>query len=437
MLEQDKSVVRSAADSDVPMVEGSLPEWRSICFWDFGWLAFRGKSGPFANLARAVEDTVRQGYNLIRLDAIPLAAFREDGAPRTRVEFAPWPDNRADGIRWYDYAEPAVVNPMDDLCEVLRIARDNDCQVILSSWEYQQTLSLLSDSALADAALAVPHQGRFMHLAKAWAHVVDHIAKQGLLDVVAYVELHNELNASMFSDLPFPYRPAQMKQHVEEALAYLQERFPNVAFTACYTEIGPHQLADLPDNIQIMHQHIYDWTLVEELEGIAGIRDNSYPNDFSRAMLRPGTVSYQDYLWKPEDAWRSRANDAARMDWFHLHHAGDPAKFDAWVEAAWPRFERAILERIKNRLQAYSLEARRRQIPAYIGEGWIGWWPARSRFELSEQAKGVIVQAVRWARELGFSGAILSSNFAPHHREWQQAEWQADVNAQLKAGLLA
>ena len=394
-----------------------------------------GPGDAFHDIEATFAQTVARGYDTVRVDAMPLLMFDTDGRPRDQLRFAPWPGGRGEHIRWYDQRSAASIRPVEALRRLFGEARRAGCRVIASSWEFQQTLSFLAEPALAEEILAIPTGERFEALGRGMDALVSFLRREELLDALDYVELHNEVNASMFTAGTEDVIGLHDMRHVlERVLAGLQDRHPDVQFTVCYTEIRPDQLDALPENLQVMHQHIYDWSLVELLEHEAGTADGRYPTPIARSLWRADAPTLEDYSWPPEQAWRARANVAANVEFFHLHHSVDPERFDAWLLSRWQEHRASILRSIQMRLETYALEAARRGIPAVIGEGWIGWWPAESRFEVSAAAREVIRRATAWARDLGYEGAVLSSNYAPQHPEWADAEWQRAVNEELRAG---
>lgn len=406
------------------------PHWLAITLWDFSWVTYSGPGEPFADLDRAFAEAVARGYNTVRICAMPLLMFDPQGQPRPSLTMVPWPGPLGKGTRWYTQRHATTVHPADWLTRFFTSARQHGCQVIVSSWEYQQTLSFLADRQLAEEVLSVPPTERFDRLATGFDHLLRFLRQQDLLETVAYVELHNEVNASFLREIGGDDPLVTMRPYLERALRFLQERHPDVLFTAGYTNLPPYRADILPENLQVMHQHIYEYGHLRELYRQAGLYDGRYPTDVARSLWQPGAPEFADYQFPPEEGWRERATGVRRA-LVHLHDVCDGEKFDAWLYAHWQEYRQAILNGIRLKLEAYAYVAKRRGIPAVIGEGWLGYTPLRSRFETEAAGKEIIRQAVQWAKELGYWGVVLCSNYAPHHPEWVDADWQRRLNDAL------
>ncbi|MES4785603.1 MAG: hypothetical protein C4294_07035 [Nitrospiraceae bacterium] len=197
--------------------------------------------------------------------------FDPQGQPRPSLTMVPWPGPLGKGTRWYTQRHATTVHPADWLTRFFTSARQHGCQVIVSSWEYQQTLSFLADRQLAEEVLSVPPTERFDRLATGFDHLLRFLRQQDLLETVAYVELHNEVNASFLREIGGDDPLVTMRPYLERALRFLQERHPDVLFTAGYTNLPPYRADILPENLQVMHQHIYEYGHLRELYRQAGL----------------------------------------------------------------------------------------------------------------------------------------------------------------------
>ena len=409
-------------------------DWLAISLWDFSWVTQSGAGGPFEDLDRAFEELVARGFNTVRVCAMPLLLFDAGGRPRESLEMVPWPDPLGRRTRWQNQAVPASIEPAQHLRALFGGALRARCRVIVSSWEYFQTASFLAQREDAARLFDVPAPERFMHLARGMDRLLAFLGEEDLLGAVAYVELHNEVNLSRLADVAAEDPFVETKPYLEEALGYLQDRHPDLVFTVAYTEFPLDRLDALPDNLQVLNQHLYDWTLVDRYEELTGIAEGVYPNRFARSLWRSDAAPFETYRWPADEAWRQNATVAAELDFLHLHDACDADRFDAWLSSAWGEYRRAILRATSLKLDAFAQEARRRGVPCVVGEGWLGWWPSNSRFELGAPAREAMVAATTHAEELGYWGTVLSSNFAPHHPEWHElVDWQRERNDALVA----
>lgn len=79
--------------------------------------------------------------------------------------------------------------------------------------------------------------------------------------------------------------------------------------------------------------------------------------------------------------------------------------------------------------------ARRRGIPAVLGEGVVGYTPLLTRFEEDAVGKDIAEFVVDRCLAAGFQGVVLNSNAAPHHPMWHtDQDWMRRVNARVTTG---
>ena len=399
------------------------PSWLTITLWDFSWVTRAGRGEPFADLDRAFRETVARGYNAVRVDAMPLLLFDDAGRPRDRLTMVPWPGRLGKGLRWYDQRQPATIRPAEHVRALFAGAKRHGVRVIASSWEYQQTPTFLAERGLADELAEIPPARRFERLGRGMDHLLRFLSGHDLLDAVAYVELHNEVNASRLADADAADPLAAMRQPQEEALAALRGAHPGTRFTTCYTNLPPERPDVVPADVDVLHVHVYEFGPLRDLYRAVGVYDGAYPTEFARSLWRADAPPYEEHVFGLGDRWREAAT-FVRRPMIHLHDACDPRAFDGWLRDRWPGQHEAVVERIERKLRAYADEARRRGVPAVVGEGWIGYTPLRSRFEAGPEGKEVVRRALRRARELGYWGAVLCSNHAPHHPEWEEQTWR-------------
>ena len=155
-----------------------------------------------------------RGFNSVRVEAGLNWCFRADGTPRGEMEF---------GSLFPVY-------------------------VILTSWEYQDSNSLVADPKIRAEVMAVPEPQRFMALARHHDRLLRILEDKGLHKNIAYVEVLNEPDASKFP------QGAEGKKLHQEAIAFLRDRHPDVLVSGDYCS---HDPSIVPDNIQVYDQHVY------------------------------------------------------------------------------------------------------------------------------------------------------------------------------------
>jgi hypothetical protein len=299
--------------------------------------------------------------------------------------------------------------------------------VILSSWEYQQSPAFLETRDWYDALVDVAPEERHRTMALAMSDLVQYLKDCDLADRIAYAELHNEVDLSRLRDVGSDPYWAQ-RAHVSEAVDLMRKRHSDVLSTSCYG-ITPYLDMDaVPDNGQIAHFHVYVYGVLSALEEWAGVRVQppEFPRSALRSLLREDAPDFVAYA-KEADQWRLDATGVS-ASMFYSYDWVDPVKWDRWLYENYGSFRVAMRQAIDDRLDVIGRWADRHDIPAVIGEGWIGYTPLLAEFEDGPVGQGIAEYAVGKCIEHGFWGTVLGSNSAPHHPGWRNVEWQRRWN---------
>ena len=107
--------------------------------------------------------------------------------------------------------------------------------------------------------------------------------------------------------------------------------------------------------------------------------------------------------------------------------------WDAWLDAHFDEYREVMLREIESRVIAIAEWARWRDIPAVVGEGWVGYTPRDGWFEEGKTGLALAEHGVRTALEHGVWGVVPGSNAAPHHPMWREADWMRRVNRTITA----
>lgn len=431
-------------------IPAHLPRRLAIAFWDISWYTTSYPGGVYESLERVFQETVERGYNTIRLCAMPNLLFTPDGARPGPLRFAPLGGGIGRGTRWYWCLGDAVVDGHARLLELFRLARAYDVHVIVSSWEYQQSLSALESRAIFDELFGLPPAQRCNRMAATLSQLVGFLEAHGLADRIAYVELHNEVDQSRLIEGYAPGTPTivALKPLVEAAVAWLRSAHPGILFSASYAEPSLDRMDSLADGLDVAHFHVYELGVIRDLEQAVGMdevfqaqplagRDvawsRPFPNEASRAIMRHDAPPFASWRLPAGNEWKLDANFLDLRS-FYIHDWADRARFDAWVREREPAKRRAMRAGVRKRLEAMSAWATNQNIPAVIGEGWDGYPPQGSRLELEPAGRAHNDAAIELALELGFWGVMLSSMFNPTAPEWADVAWQRSWNERLLAG---
>ncbi len=406
------------------------PPRLSISLWDFSWYTQTMPGEPFHDLAAAFAEAVERGYNTVRICAAPLLLFGEHEIDTRHLRFSQVGDGVGQGTRWYDVAGGAVIDLRAHLLTLFEAAASAGVQVIVSSWEYQQSPAFLDNPSWHDMLTAIPPDRRHLALASSLGRMVDFLTEHGLADQIAYLEIHNEVDLSRLTEVA----PADedtfwaQRPYLEAALNQLQAQHPDVLSTVCYG-IPPYlDMAAVPDNAQVAHAHFYIYGVLGALEEWAQVRAAPpvFPTPELQSLLRPDAPSFEHWRATVEP-WRLEATGIS-LSMFYAYDWVDPVAWDRWLCQHYANHETAMRNGLADRLRAVSAWARRHDVPAVIGEGWIGYTPLHADFEDGPIGQDVAAHAVRCCSKLGYWGTVVGSNSAPHHPGWSNVAFQRSVN---------
>ncbi|WP_221583543.1 cellulase-like family protein [Microbacterium sp. G2-8] len=407
-----------------------LPSRLAITLWDFSWYTQAGPGQPYADLDAAVADAASLGYNAIRICAAPLLLggalgldeLAED-LPIEGLGSAPNGGHYGERTRWYDAPGGFRVDLRDRLDRLFRAARRHDMVIVLASWEYQQSPAFCADPRWFEAIDAVPLADRYDVLADAWTDLLRWLTAHGHRDRIALVELHNEVDFSILPDIAGAAGRAAVRR--------LRDAHPDLFVTASYGKPPHLAMHQVPAELGAAQFHVYSYGVLDELQKRIDIRSEGtegFPNSALRSLLRADAPTFAEY-GRPA-AWKLRATVVTDQmvygyDWV------DPHAWDTWLDAHYPEFAAVMHREIESRVIAIAEWARWREVPAVIGEGWVGYTPLLGTFEEGDTGRALAEHGIRTALERGVWGVVLSSNAAPHHPLWQQRDWQTQMNAEI------
>lgn len=412
-------------------VPAHLPDRLAITLWDFSWYTRAGEGDVYADLDAACADAASLGYNAIRICAAPLLLFGDLGLDDLSRDLA------IEGLgaaasggyygqrtRWYDTPGGYTIDVRAHLAALLAAARRHGLVLILSSWEYQQSCAFAASPRWFEAVDAVPFEDRYRVLADAWDRMLAWIDAQGARDLVALVEIHNEVDYSIL--------PA-VTDGGETALEGLQQRHPDLIVAASIGKPPHLAMHQLPATLSAAQCHVYSYGVLDALQKRIDIRSEGsgdFPNAELRALLRPDAPTPAEY-GRPAE-WKLRATVVTDQmvygyDWV------DAAAWDAWLDAEYPRYAEVMHREIESRVIAIAEWARWQGVPALVGEGWVGYTPLHGGFEESATGRELAEHGIRTALDRGVWGVVLCSNAAPHHPMWQLRDWQRAMTALVRS----
>ena len=324
--------------------------------------------------------------------------------------------------RWYDAPGGYEIDVRARLLELFDAAERHGLVVLLASWEYQQSPAFAASSAWFDAIDAVRLADRYRLLADAWDRLLGELTDAGHRDRIAMVELHNEVD---FSILP------ALEDGGAAEVARLRAAHPDLLVTASYGKPPHLAMHRVPAGLGAAQFHVYSYGVLDELQRLVDIRSEGsavFPNEAFERMLRSDAPSVAAYGRAAE--WKYRAT-VVTDQMFYGYDQLDPALWDAWLEKHYPRFDEVMRREIESRTIAIAAWARWQDVPAVVGEGWVGYTPLHGTFEEGPIGRSLAEHGIDTALEHGVWGLVLCSNAAPHHPMWQLRDWQREVNERI------
>jgi Sugar-binding cellulase-like len=406
----------------------------TITLWDFSWYTQTAPGAPFHDLDAAFREAVERGYNTVRICAMPYLLFRS-GLDTSALRFEGLGGEYGQRMRWYNVASPAVVDGRAWLLALFRSAQRHNCQVIVSSWEYQQSPSFLADESWYRALYAIPPAERSVALADALADLVDLLKAEGLTDTVAFVELHNEIQ---FSGIARGLNAGivGLQDTLERGIDRFKARQPGVPVTVNYAHVPVGQMRGLPRNADVAVFHPYVYGVLNQLVDEFALRDPTRPYPQERAyreLLREGAPPLEQWHPTGADAWKLEATLIPQRE-VYTHDWCDPDKWDRWLYDRYGEHRRAMREVLDLWIAAAADWAAEHDVPLVFGEGWVGYTPLHANFEEGPVGAEICEHAVRRSAEVGAWGTIVCSNAAPQHPMWQDVALQRRLNDEFRKG---
>ena len=424
--------------SDAGPLPPHLPPKLSICCWLWNWIAMATPGEPYDHLERCLEEMKERGFNCLRAEAGYNWAFRMDGTPRGPIAFCPWIEGHGGNLSSVNAKGGGRHDVLERVLLLLELAKKHDIRVILTSWEYQDSLWFVADPAIRKEVFAVPLADRFMHMARQLDRLLHRLEERELDQNIAFVEIHNEPDASEFPGGDSIFQsvscPAETVRRLhEEAIHFLRERHPEVLVSA---DLTAHDYALTPDNAQVFDQHVYagyEW-YTQVLYGQTVTHPEFDPHqprktEPLRSLLREDYVPWDVYMRPAQNIkapWRAR-------HW--LYDNLDNAAWDAWVAARYTEWEDRIGERARQCFADDAAEARRRGLPRVFDEGGLFYPPRLSRFELSPAGLGVLELMADLAIRYDYWGFMPGTYCGPEHLIWNEnPQWLRRTNERFRRG---
>ncbi|MWV57785.1 cellulase-like family protein [Rathayibacter sp. VKM Ac-2754] len=411
-----------------------VPAKMTITLWDFSWYVRSGPGEPFEDLDAAFAGAVERGYNTIRICAMPFLLFGTD-IDTGALKLGPLGGEYAQRVRWYDVKQPTVIDARQHLLALFEAAKRHDVFVIVSSWEYQQSSAFAEDRAWFDALMAVPPEERAERLAEAHAGLIAFLKQNDLDDRVAFVELHNEVQAGHLTE-------GLEYENLDEATLALRPRLtrginrfhglaPGVPCSVNYAHVPVGGMRGIPWNSDVLVVHPYIYGVLDDFIRDFALRrpiEEFEQQKAAETFLLEGAPPIAEWMLPPESQWKLTATIVGKGE-IYAHDWGDAEQIDRFLYEHYGRHQLEMEATLKTWIAVAADHAAMRGIPLVFGEGWVGYTPIEGRFEEGPIGAEYCRLAMRESRRVGARGSIVCSNAAPQHPMWDDVALQLECNA--------
>ena len=347
--------------------------------------------------------------------------FDQQGRPRQALEIAAWAPQVNWNFRGLNSRGGIRYNVLERALKMFELARKHKVFIIATSWEYQDSTTFLADAKLREDVYSTPKEQRFERLANMYDRLIQELKKRGLEKQIAFVEIHNELNAS---DFPSGY--LAQKPLVEKALHRLQQAHPDILFTADYANVGPWVDGNfpgydaMPDNLQVADHHIYAGGVEDALNEQLGVSQwNQAPPDLkTNPLLRWLIGEKPSVSW---EEWGKRAERVRKLWWpvqWLFANLKEQDRYDYWMFEHFGQYAAMMKSRVQTGMREWGTFACSRGLPAVIDERYFSWPPLNSRFEDSAAGRQLLEVVVDTAIEQKYWGMMITTYCAPDEPIW-------------------
>ncbi|QHC67884.1 hypothetical protein GSU68_15795 [Rathayibacter sp. VKM Ac-2759] len=423
-------------DSRTPPVPlaPQIPDQLTITLWDFSWYVRTGPGEPFEDLDAAFAGATERGYNTIRICAMPFLLFGTD-IDTSALKLGPLGGGYAQRVRWYDVKAPTVIDARQHLLKLFEAAKRHDVFVIVSSWEYQQSSSFAEDRAWFDALMSIAPEERAERLAEAHAGLVAFLKQHDLDDRIAFVELHNEVQAghltagleySNLDEATLALRP-----RLTRGIDRFHELAPGVPCSVNYAHVPVGGMRGIPWNSDVLVVHPYIYGVLDDFIRDFALRrpiEEFAQEKAAETFLLDGAPPIAEWTLPPESQWKLTATIVGKGE-IYAHDWGDAQQIDRFLYEHYGRHQLEMEATLTTWIAVAADHAAMRGIPLVFGEGWVGYTPLEGRFEEGPIGAEYCRLAMRESRRVGARGSIVCSNAAPQHPMWEDVALQLECNA--------
>lgn len=399
----------------MPKIPAHLPERLAIAFPIWG--LFDTGSGAYHDLDRFVREHAERNFNCIRLEGGAGLTHDLNGNCRGAITLHE-PFGAYSAARQIScFGGEGTCDVMERLIALCTACKKYGVYLILSSWYFLHTYWYVDNSINRELLSGAP-QGMFLRFAKLLHYLLCELEQRGLADCIAAAEIFNEVTGAqifMGELTGADVSGIDFQAAHEEALAWLQERHPELLFFVDDDDVSAQRVGTLPRNLQGFNGHNYFlWELYGgTLEAGTPVRDDFFCGERAAEEVAQGRGGLLPL--SPGCApWYTRVARCCDLD------ADKLPQLEAYLTARLEERRAVYLER----LDAFCAGFRRVMdafpgVPVVCGEGVTYCSSQQLLWEEKSDAYWEMVKtAVLRYKELGVWGTVLKTCCGPEDPSW-------------------
>lgn len=387
------------------------------------WLIYgtKGEYSPYYDIDKALLEHKERGFNCVRIDGGAGLIHDLEGNLRAPFDF-----ERAFGKFEQIPRQQAIMgdggpcNLLERLIETFTCARRHGVYVILSSWYYLHTYWLhKKNDPVCEEMFALTPEQRIPAFAKFWHYILLELEKRGLTDMLAFVEIFNEMDDHPYlcgtrrwgsnpNTLVTDEERAFFKAQHEQALAWLKSEHPSVIFAYDAARSVKND-ACVPNNADVYNFHCYylwnayNWTIPEHPEWRLG------------KVTEADVVAVRDGRLPAAPDWYEREALYNDIDYKRVD------EIEAAIEKTVTENYSVFTEKLDTALE-WALE-NANGLPLVCGEG-VSYIAAKAIMweEKSDTYWSLVKYGIQKFKEAGMWGTVIRTCMGPEDPAWDMCK---------------
>ena len=389
------------------MREFLTPKRVTNAMWDYSWLVGHYPGGPFEDFDKVTDELLERNFNTIRIDCFPWIAANMKSLDEV-VTFAASP-LATWGVSDKEYKHYIL----EELVELLKIAKEKGIYVILSNWwvsckEYNQRPD---SNGYANAEKL---------LKKGWEIILKVISDNDLLDIILYVDFDQEFPffsfaKGMLNELCTNEREKVISVNGENAMenAGLRKNARDLKWNSAQMDFVSDYFSSFIAHFQRLYPELrFTFSLTEYLHEV-------------RALKLSAFDVLELHFWIHNPRFENRTGFTSMIKDRGEHDYRDyQARLDKTMHAVRPM----LMKEMENRLIYAAEWGKEWAAPVITTESWGPWWHMDHKDLKWEWLRDWCTECMCMAADHGLWGVTPWNYSHPYWKNWMDVKWYKKVN---------